>query len=85
MVAAVRGSVPADFVEFRNLRLGPRSLITLSLSLSLSLANDLGLVITGTIGVTDSLGERAIRFADRGVELLWRVDQTRTRPGDDCR
>jgi hypothetical protein len=52
VVAAVRESVPADFVEFRNLRLVPRSLITLALSLS----NDIGLVIAGTMEVTDRSG-----------------------------
>jgi hypothetical protein len=52
VVAAVLECVPADFVEFRNLRLVPRSLIALALSLS----NYIGLVITGTMDVTDSSG-----------------------------
>lgn len=51
-MAAVLEYVPADFVEFRNLRLVPRSLIALALSLS----NYIGLVITGTMDVTDSSG-----------------------------
>ncbi len=51
-MAADRGSVPADFVEYLNKRHVPRSLITLALSLS----NDIGLVIAGTMEVTDRSG-----------------------------
>lgn len=73
-MAAARECVPADFVEFRNLRLVPQSLMVPALSR----ANYIGLVITGAMEVTDSsgtvqyvalTGERAVLESGRSQEM----------------